>query len=52
MTGSRLQAIPRAPDPPQGDPAVIAVDRALAELRRGRGIAVQDAAAKMQEANA
>jgi GTP cyclohydrolase II len=43
MTGSRLQAVPRAPDPPQGDVALVAVDRALAELRRGRAIAVQDA---------
>ncbi|HTQ36280.1 MAG TPA: GTP cyclohydrolase II [Steroidobacteraceae bacterium] len=47
MSGSRLQAIPRAPDPPQGDPALIAVDRALAELRRGRGIVVQEATGRM-----
>jgi GTP cyclohydrolase II len=43
MSGSRLQAVPHVPEPPQGDPALVAVDRALAELRRGRGIAVQDA---------
>jgi GTP cyclohydrolase II len=46
MSGSRLQAVPRAPDPPLGDPALVAVDRALSELRRGRGIVVQDAAAR------
>jgi len=46
MTGSRLQAVSRAPDPPQGDPALIAVDRALAELRRGRAIVVQEAAGR------
>jgi GTP cyclohydrolase II len=46
MTGPRLQAVPRAPEPPQGDPALLAVDRVLAELRRGRGIAVQDAAGR------
>src|SRR5687767_10442045 len=43
MSGPRLKAVPPNPDPPQGDPALVAVDRALAELRRGRGIAVQDA---------
>jgi hypothetical protein len=46
MTGSRLQAIPRAPEPPQGDPALLAVDRVLAELRRGRAIALQDVAGR------
>jgi GTP cyclohydrolase II len=43
MSGPRLKAVPPLPEPPQGDPALVAVDRALAELRRGRGIAVQDA---------
>jgi GTP cyclohydrolase II len=42
MSEPRLQAVPRAPDPPQGDPALVAVDRALAELRRGRGVVVQE----------
>lgn len=46
MSEPRLQAVPRAPDPPQGDPALVAVDRALAEMRRGRAVAVQDAAAR------
>jgi GTP cyclohydrolase II len=46
MTSSRLQAVPRAPEPPQGDASLVAVDRALAELRRGRAIAMQDAAAR------
>jgi GTP cyclohydrolase II len=46
MNGTRLQAVPRVAEPPQGDPALVAVDRALAELRRGRGIAVQDAAGR------
>lgn len=32
--------------PPQGDPALVAVDRALAEIRRGRGVAVLDAAGR------
>src|SRR5690606_29176057 len=43
MTRSRLQPVPRAAEPPQGDAALVAVDRALSELRRGRAIAVQDA---------
>mgnify|MGYP003825780095 CR=1 FL=1 len=43
MSEPRLQAVPRAATPPQGDPALIAVDRSLGELRRGRGIAVRDA---------
>jgi GTP cyclohydrolase II len=38
-----LQAISRAPEPPQGDPSLVAVDRALSELRRGRGIVMQEA---------
>ncbi|HMA10916.1 MAG TPA: hypothetical protein VKO83_03440, partial [Steroidobacteraceae bacterium] len=42
MSEPLLQAVPRAATPPQGDPALIAVDRALGELRRGRGIAVRD----------
>jgi GTP cyclohydrolase II len=42
MSEPRLQAVPRAA-PPQGDAALIAVDRALGELRRGRGIAVREA---------
>jgi GTP cyclohydrolase II len=46
MTGTRLQAVQRTPDPPQGDPGLIAVDRALAELRRGRGVAVQEASGR------
>ncbi|MET0280798.1 MAG: GTP cyclohydrolase II [Steroidobacteraceae bacterium] len=46
MSGPRLQSVVRAPEPPLGDPALVAVDRALAELRRGRGIVVQDAAAR------
>jgi GTP cyclohydrolase II len=46
MSEPRLQAVPRAPDPPQGDPALVAVDRALAELRRGRGVVVQEAAGR------
>lgn len=46
MSGPRLQAVPRAPDPPQGDPALVAVDRALAELRRGRGVVVQEASGR------
>jgi GTP cyclohydrolase II len=46
MTRSRLQAVARAPEPPQGDAALVAVDRALSELRRGRAIALQDAAAR------
>ncbi|MFO1504281.1 MAG: GTP cyclohydrolase II [Steroidobacteraceae bacterium] len=43
MSEPLLQAVPRAAAPPQGDAALIAVDRALGELRRGRGIAVRDA---------
>ncbi len=43
MSGPRLQPVPRASEPPQGDPSLVAVDRALAELRRGRGIVVQEA---------
>lgn len=43
MSEPRLQAVRHAPPPPQGDPALIAVDRSLGELRRGRGIAVRDA---------
>jgi GTP cyclohydrolase II len=46
MAGPRLQPVPRAPDPPQGDPALVAVDRALAELRRGRGVVVQESAGR------
>ena len=46
MSGPRLQAVPRASDPPLGDPALVAVDRVLAELRRGRGIVVQEAAGR------
>jgi GTP cyclohydrolase II len=46
MSGPRLQSVPRVPEPPQGDPALVAVDRALGELRRGRGVAVQDAAGR------
>ncbi len=46
MSGSRLQSILRAPEPPQGDAALVAVDRALAELRRGRAIAVREAAGR------
>jgi len=47
MTSSRLHAVPRVPEPPQGDAGLVAVDRALAELRRGRAIAVQDAPARL-----
>ena len=43
MSEPRLQPVPRAATLPQGDPALIAVDRALGELRRGRAIAVRDA---------
>jgi GTP cyclohydrolase II len=46
MSEPRLQAIPRVPEPPQGDPALVAVDRALSELRRGRSIVLRDATAK------
>jgi GTP cyclohydrolase II len=44
MSESRIQAVPRAAEPPQGDPALVAVDRALGELRRGRSIVLRDAA--------
>ena len=37
MSEPRLQAVARAATPPQGDPALIAVDRALGELRTGQG---------------
>ncbi len=46
MSEPRLQAVPRIAEPPQGDPALVAVDRTLSELRRGRGIVLRDAAAK------
>ncbi len=46
MTRSRPLPVAHAGDPPQGEPALIAVDRALSELRRGRAIAVQDADAR------
>src|SRR5262245_59411448 len=46
MSEPRLQAVPRVAEPPQGDPALIAVDRALSELRRGRAIVLRDAAGK------
>lgn len=46
MSEPRLQAVPRAPEPPQGDPALVAVDRVLAELRRGRGVVVQESAGR------
>src|SRR5689334_9255028 len=46
MSAPPLQAVPRASEPPQGDPSLVAVDRALAELRRGRGIVVQEAAGR------
>jgi GTP cyclohydrolase II len=42
MSEPRLQPVPRVPEPPQGDPALIAVDRALGELRRGRGVVMRD----------
>jgi GTP cyclohydrolase II len=41
MSEPRLQPVPRA-EPPQGDPALIAVDRVLGELRRGRSIVIRD----------
>lgn len=44
MSEPRLQSVSRAPEPPQGDPALVAVDRALGELRRGRAIVLRDAA--------
>ena len=43
MSPTPLQSVPRIPEPPQGDVALVAVDRALSELRRGRAIALQDA---------
>ena len=43
MSEPRLQALPRVEEPPLGDPALLAVDRALGELRRGRAIVVRDA---------
>jgi GTP cyclohydrolase II len=46
MSGPRLHSIPRVPEPPQGDAAVVAVDRALAELRRGRAIVIQETAGR------
>ena len=46
MTRSRLQPVPGSTEPPQGDAALVAVDRALSELRRGRAIVVQDAQAR------
>lgn len=46
MSGPRLHSVPRVPEPPLGDPAVVAVDRALAELRRGRAIVLQEAAGR------
>jgi GTP cyclohydrolase II len=46
MAAPPLQAVPRATEPPQGDPALVAVDRALAELRRGRGIVLQESAGR------
>jgi GTP cyclohydrolase II len=46
MSEPRLQAIPRVPEPPQGDPALVAVDRALGELRRGRAIVLRDGTGK------
>src|ERR1043165_9399182 len=46
MSEPRLQALPRLPEPPQGDAALIAVDRVLGELRRGRGIVIRDPASR------
>ena len=46
MSEPRFQAVPRVAEPPQGDPALIAVDRALGELRRGRAIVVRDGSSK------
>ncbi len=43
MTRSRISTLPGAAEPPQGDAALVAVDRALSELRRGRAVVVQDA---------
>ena len=42
MSEPRLQPVPGAAEPPLGDPALLAVDRALGELRRGRAIIVRD----------
>src|SRR6185369_7331686 len=42
MSEPRLQPVPRLAEPPQGDPALIAVDRVLGELRRGRSIVIRD----------
>ncbi|MEO6079741.1 MAG: GTP cyclohydrolase II [Steroidobacteraceae bacterium] len=42
MSEPRLQAVPRLAELPQGDPALVAVDRALSELRRGRAIVLRD----------
>jgi GTP cyclohydrolase II len=46
MSEPRLQAVPRVVEPPQGDPALVAVDRALGELRRGRAIVLRDVTGK------
>jgi GTP cyclohydrolase II len=46
MSEPRLQAVPLVAEPPQGDPALVAVDRALGELRRGRAIVLRDTAGK------
>src|SRR6478736_383259 len=46
MSEPRIQAVPRTVEPPLGDPALLAVDRALGELRRGRAIVVRDAVAR------
>jgi len=46
MSEPRIQALPRTAEPPLGDPALLAVDRALGELRRGRAIVVRDAIAR------
>jgi len=43
MSEPRLQPVQGAAEPPLGDPALLAVDRALGELRRGRAIIVRDA---------
>jgi GTP cyclohydrolase II len=46
MSEPRFQAVPRVAEPPQGDLALVAVDRALGELRRGRAIVLREAAGK------
>jgi GTP cyclohydrolase II len=46
MSEPRIQAVPRTAEPPLGDPALLAVDRALGELRRGRAIVVREAIAR------